>query len=155
MPPLALISSAAIWAPPGVAAPAIDWISAMTPILIGSPDCADAGDGEPAAMPSAAVTIQKYANFRPGLAMQIAPFAIRLADGLGQAQHRPLAKSNESARRVAAQMRQEPCKFSFRGAPCADVCCKTRVMHLHQRHRCSNRGGICMISINSQFVPSR
>jgi hypothetical protein len=40
---LALISSAAICAPPGVAAPAIDWTSAITPILIGSPDCATAG----------------------------------------------------------------------------------------------------------------
>src|SRR5580692_1456635 len=40
MPPLALISSAAICAPPGVAAPAIDCTSAMTPILIGSADCA-------------------------------------------------------------------------------------------------------------------
>src|ERR1700761_8707474 len=39
-PPLALISSAAICAPPGVAAPAIDCTSAMTPILIGSEDCA-------------------------------------------------------------------------------------------------------------------
>src|ERR1700722_4167416 len=111
MPPLALISSAAIWAPPGVAAPAIDWISAMTPILIGSLDCADAGDGVPAAMPSAAVAIQKCAKFRPRLAMQVAPFSIRLADGLAKAQHRPLAKSNESARRVAAQMRQVRCKF--------------------------------------------
>ena len=37
---LALISSAAICAPPGVAAPAIDCTSAITPILIGSPDCA-------------------------------------------------------------------------------------------------------------------
>src|SRR6202012_3614769 len=43
MPPLALISSAAICAPPGVAAPAIDCTSAMTPILIGSPDWAVAG----------------------------------------------------------------------------------------------------------------
>src|ERR1700756_5609941 len=42
-PPLALISSAAICAPPGVAAPAIDCTSAMTPILIGSLDCAEAG----------------------------------------------------------------------------------------------------------------
>src|ERR1700722_9370780 len=111
MPSLALISSAAIWAPPGVAAPAIDWISAMTPILIGSLDCADAGDGAPAAMPSAAVAIHKCAKFRPGLAMQVAPFSIRLADGLAKAQHRPLVKSNESARRVAAQMRQVRCKF--------------------------------------------
>jgi hypothetical protein len=43
--------------------------------------------------------------------MQVAPFSIRLADGLAKAQHRPLAKSNESARRVAAQMRQVRCKF--------------------------------------------
>src|SRR6201996_8087273 len=42
-PPLALISSAAICAPPPVAAPAIDCTSAITPILIGSPDCAAAG----------------------------------------------------------------------------------------------------------------
>src|ERR1700684_1932672 len=40
MPPFALISSAAICAPPGVAAPAIDCTSAMTPILIRSADCA-------------------------------------------------------------------------------------------------------------------
>src|SRR5215470_4730533 len=37
MPPLALISSAAICAPPGVAAPAIACTSAITPILIGGP----------------------------------------------------------------------------------------------------------------------
>src|ERR1700722_17525490 len=43
MPPLALISLAAIWAPPGVAAPAIDCTSAITPILMGSPDWAWAG----------------------------------------------------------------------------------------------------------------
>jgi hypothetical protein len=43
--------------------------------------------------------------------MQVAPFSNRLADGLAEAQHGPLAKSNESARRVAAQMRQVPCKF--------------------------------------------
>src|SRR5262249_49458567 len=42
-PPLALISSAAICAPPGVAAPAIDCTSAITPILIGSLDWAKAG----------------------------------------------------------------------------------------------------------------
>src|ERR1700689_2066351 len=143
MPPLALISSAAICAPPGVAAPAIDWISAMTPILMGSLDCAHAGDAEPAARPSAAaVAIQKCANFRAGLAMQVAPFSIRFADGLGQAQHRPLAKSNESARRVAAQMRQVLCKFKgpcrFKGIANRHFvtgilgCCKTPAMRLHQ-----------------------
>jgi hypothetical protein len=79
--------------------------------LIGSLDSADAGVPEPAAMPSAAVASQKCANFRPGLAMQVAPWSIRPPDGLAEAQHRPLAKSNKSARRVAAQMRQEPCKF--------------------------------------------
>jgi hypothetical protein len=45
--------------------------------------------------------------------MQVAPFSIRFADGLAQPQHRPLAKSNESARRVAAQMRQVLCKFKY------------------------------------------
>src|SRR5665647_2380688 len=35
-PPLALISSAAIWAACGIDAPAIAWASAMTPILMGS-----------------------------------------------------------------------------------------------------------------------
>src|ERR1700729_2299522 len=38
MPPLALISLAAICAPPGVAAPAIDCTSAITPILMASLD---------------------------------------------------------------------------------------------------------------------
>src|ERR1700721_1953992 len=111
MPPLALISSAAIWAPPGVAAPAVDWISAITPILMGSLDCAEAGDPAHAATPNAAMAIKKCANFSLGPAMRVAPFSIRLVDGLAEAQHRPLVKSNESARRVAAQMRQRPCKF--------------------------------------------
>jgi hypothetical protein len=43
--------------------------------------------------------------------MQIAPFSIRLADGLAEPQHRPSVKSNESAAGVAAQMRQGPCKI--------------------------------------------
>src|ERR1700722_4084442 len=92
MPPLALISSAAIWAPPGVAAPAIDWISAMTPILIGSLDCADAGDPELMAMPSAAVAIHKCANFRPGLTMQVAPFFVPSCRRLGRSSTQALGQ---------------------------------------------------------------
>jgi hypothetical protein len=55
MPPLALISSAAICAPPGVAAPAIDCTSAITPILIGAFDWAKAGDAAQAAKAASAV----------------------------------------------------------------------------------------------------
>src|ERR1700722_4331883 len=50
MPPFALISSAAICAPPGVAAPATDCTSAITPILMGSPDWAWAGAARQRAM---------------------------------------------------------------------------------------------------------
>src|ERR1700759_1118201 len=66
-PPLALISSAAIWAPPGVAAPAMDWTSAMTPILIGSLDCANAGAA--AIATSAVVAVRTYANLWRASAM--------------------------------------------------------------------------------------
>src|ERR1700761_6168730 len=70
MPPLALISSAAICAPPGVAAPAIDCTSAITPILIGSPDCACAGAAkDPARHPErqiVAAVAKRPARLEPG-----------------------------------------------------------------------------------------
>jgi hypothetical protein len=49
--------------------------------------------------------------------MDVSPFTIRLADGLAEAQHSRFGKSNESDHRVAAQMPDGPCKFSFRDAP--------------------------------------
>src|SRR6202012_4499334 len=82
MPPLALISSAAICAPPGVAAPAIDCTSAMTPILIGSLDCANAGDVTPASAASAVVAIRKCLSLKPDPAMDFSPFLLRLSSGL-------------------------------------------------------------------------
>src|ERR1700744_1113048 len=64
MPPLALISSAAICAPPGVAAPAIDCTSAMTPILIGS--LAGGGAGGPAQNPPGGVgAVRNCVNLEP------------------------------------------------------------------------------------------
>src|ERR1700744_4464997 len=81
MPPLALISSAAICAPPGAAAPAIDCPAAMTPILIGSFDCADAGATVPNA-PSAVVAVRHCVNFEPVKAMDVSPFFLRLSGGL-------------------------------------------------------------------------
>src|ERR1700744_4933512 len=84
MPPLALISSAAIWAPPGVAAPAIDCTSAMTPILIGSLDCENAGDVTPASAASAVVAMRKCLSLKPDLAMNVSPFLLRLCGGLAR-----------------------------------------------------------------------
>jgi hypothetical protein len=57
-----------------------------------------------------------------GLAMDVSPFMIRLADGLAEPQHRRFGKSNESGHRVAAQMPDVPCKFSFRGARAGGYC---------------------------------
>src|ERR1700755_875052 len=93
MPPLALISSAAICAPPGVAAPAIDCTSAMTPILIGSLDCAEAGEVTAAAT-SAVVAIQKYAALSLACAIGRCSLLIRLAGGFAQSRTQALWQIN-------------------------------------------------------------
>src|ERR1700744_2557216 len=96
MPPLALISSAAICAPPGVAAPAIDCTSAMTPILIGSLDCPDAGATAPNAT-SAVVAVRNCVNFEPVKAILFLPFCSAFPAGWREVQHMPKRKSNKTA----------------------------------------------------------
>src|SRR6202012_3569423 len=106
MPPLALISSAAICAPPGVAPPAIDCTSAMTPILIGSPDCADAGEVT-APVTSAVVASRKYAALSLAFAIGRCSLLIRLAGGLARSRTQPLWQINwiESRACVAKSIR--------------------------------------------------
>src|ERR1700729_2311451 len=101
MPPLALISSAAICAPPGVAAPAVDCTSAMTPILIGSLDCENAGEAAPSAT-IAVVAVRNCVNFEPVTAMDILPFCSAFPAGWREVQHKLWRKSNETEVRLAA-----------------------------------------------------
>src|SRR6201996_9398816 len=101
MPPLALISSAAICAPPGVAAPAIDCTSAMTPILIGSLDCAEAGATAPNAT-SAVVAVSNCVNLEPVRAILLLPFCSAFPAGWREVEHKAKRKSNKTAARFAA-----------------------------------------------------
>jgi hypothetical protein len=84
--------------------------------------------------------------------MDVSPIMSRLADGLAEAQHSRIGKSNKSGRRDAAQLPPVPCKFSlaFRRR-----IAKPGQSIYKRRHRDSKRGGICMISIDAQIAASR